>query len=485
MTGTKVTKAAGLFLDVAGAGTVSSVSSSANDSFSQVMNRTKQDLGENLTDVKHENAAAAKAPVKVEKSSDKKAAWEKSAKAEQEAVTSDMPQKENEAVDEAMEKAVTEATEEIAEAVKEELGLTDEELTAIMETLGLTQMDLLRPETMQAVVVAATEEADGLSILTDENLYQSLQMLTNAVEETVADLQGQLQVGDAALEDILKQMEVSAEPEILEGEMLSENDNPMVIVEQSEGQVSMQETEAEGVNAEGTADESADTKQTSQLSDELTATREEDAKDGDGRESGSSEAKKEAGNEGYQNNNSFLQGTTRTNIEVWNPGSIQNEAEVPYQQADVENIMNQITEYIKIETGAELTEMEMQLQPETLGTLRIHLTAKEGVVTAQFTAENETVKAVLEAQTMQLKENLNNQGIKVEAVEVTIANQGFERSFAQNGEHSGKYEEPKKKGIRKIELSGELSLDEMELSEEDRLAAEMMEMNGNTVDYMA
>ncbi len=489
MTGTKVTKAAGLFLDVVGAGTVSSVSSSADDSFSQVMNRTKQDLGENLADVKHENAATAKAPVKVEKSSEKKTAWEKSAESEQEVATSDMSQAEKEVVDEATEQAVTEAAEEIAAAVKEELGLTDEELTAIMETLGLTQMDLLRPETMQAIVVAATGEADRLSILTDENLYQSLQMLTNAVEETVADLQEQLQVGDAALEDILKQMEVSAEPEILESAMLSENKNPVLIVEQSEGQVSMQETEAEAVNAEetaeGTAEEIANIKQTKQQGNELTTTREEKTKDEDGREAGSSDTKKEAGNDGYQNNNSLLQGTTKTGTEAWNPDNVQNEAEIPYQQADVENIMNQITEYIKIETGTELTEMEMQLQPETLGTLRIHLTAKEGVVTAQFTAENETVKAVLEAQTIQLKENLNNQGIKVEAVEVTIANQGFERSFAQNGEQSEKYEEPKKKGIRKIQLSGELSLDEMELSEEDRLAAEMMEMNGNTVDYMA
>jgi len=159
--------------------------------------------------------------------------------------------------------------------------------------------------------------------------------------------------------------------------------------------------------------------------------------------------------------------------------------EIPFQQPDVENIMNQITEYMRIEANPDLTEMELQLQPEALGTVKIHMTAKEGVITAQFTTENESVKAVIEAQAVQLKENLNNQGIKVEAVEVTVANQGFNRSFAENGDSTGGYEEPKKKGVRRIQLTDEISIEDMELSEEDRIAAEMMEMNGNTVDYTA
>ena len=390
-------------------------------------------------------------------------------------------------VDAATQEAVTGAAQEMAEAIKEELGLTDEELLSIMETLGLTQMDLLRPESMQAIIMAATGETDGMSILTDENLYMSLQTLTNAVEETVADLQQQLQVDENAFGDILKQMEVSSKPETLDM-VMTEAKEPVVMVEQT-GKVMQQEVSAVDAEAEELAEaepeNTANTKQSAMQTGELTETEEKSTGDETGSGKDSSGTKNEAGAENYQTGNSFLQGMVRTGSDSWNMNALQNEAEIPYQQADVENIMNQITEHIKIETGAELTEMEMQLQPETLGTLRIHLTAKEGVVTAQFTAENETVKAVLEAQTVQLKENLNNQGIKVEAVEVTVANQGFERSYADNSENSGKYEEPKKKGTRKIQLTDEVSIDEMELSDEERIAAEMMEMNGNTVDYMA
>ena len=147
--------------------------------------------------------------------------------------------------------------------------------------------------------------------------------------------------------------------------------------------------------------------------------------------------------------------------------------------------MNQITEYIKVEAKADMTNLELQLQPETLGTLRIHLTAKEGVVTAQFTAETEAVKAVLEAQTVQLKENLNEQGVKVEAVEVTVASHEFDRSFAENDNSGAEQQEPKKKAARRIQLTEDDMLDEMDLSEEDRIAAEIMRQNGNTVDYTA
>ena len=46
-------------------------------------------------------------------------------------------------------------------------------------------------------------------------------------------------------------------------------------------------------------------------------------------------------------------------------------------------------------------------------------------------------------------------------------------------------QEPKKKAARRIQLTEDDMLDEMDLSEEDRIAAEIMRQNGNTVDYTA
>ena len=74
-----------------------------------------------------------------------------------------------------------------------------------------------------------------------------------------------------------------------------------------------------------------------------------------------------------------------------------------------------------------MTQMEMELHPASLGNVRVQVAAKDGVITANFTTENESVKAALETQVVTLKNQLEEQGIKVEAVEVTVSSNAFER----------------------------------------------------------
>ena len=149
--------------------------------------------------------------------------------------------------------------------------------------------------------------------------------------------------------------------------------------------------------------------------------------------------------------------------------------------------MDQIVEYMKFNLKPEMQEMEMQLHPASLGTVHVQIAAKDGVVTAQFAAQNETVKAVLETQMIQLKEQFEEQGIKVAAVEVTVANHAYGEQFGGGQEAADQQSENAKKGARRINLN----LDEMEeegleaLDDSERIAVEMMQANGNTVDYTA
>ena len=106
-------------------------------------------------------------------------------------------------------------------------------------------------------------------------------------------------------------------------------------------------------------------------------------------------------------------------------------------------------------------------------------------MTAVFTTENEMVRAALESQMVTLKENFAQQGIKVEAVEVTVASHAFEQNLNGDESHANEQSAPeKRRGSRRITLS-DLTMDnpEEELSDEDRIVAEMMRENGNTVDY--
>lgn len=77
--------------------------------------------------------------------------------------------------------------------------------------------------------------------------------------------------------------------------------------------------------------------------------------------------------------------------------------------------------------------MEIALNPENLGKVNLLVSVREGVVTAKLVAENEQVKKALEGQLNVLKENMSNQGLKVEAVEVTVQNNAFHNQDNFNG----------------------------------------------------
>ena len=106
------------------------------------------------------------------------------------------------------------------------------------------------------------------------------------------------------------------------------------------------------------------------------------------------------------------------------------------------------------------------------------------MITAQFLTQNEAVKSVLESQIVQLKSSFEEQGIKVEAVEVTVESHAFERNLSGEGNGKQQPQEGKKKGVRKLNLN-EMNPEEETLEEDDRLAVEMMAAGGGTVDFTA
>lgn len=146
--------------------------------------------------------------------------------------------------------------------------------------------------------------------------------------------------------------------------------------------------------------------------------------------------------------------------------------------------MDQIMDYMKIQLKPGMDQLEMQLHPASLGNVHVQITSKGGEITAQFQVQNETVKAAIESQIMELKETLKDQGIKVEAVQVTVENHGFESNLWQGqSREENAASQNEKKTARRINLNDLDALFEEEASEEELLNAQMMEMNGNTLDY--
>ena len=146
-----------------------------------------------------------------------------------------------------------------------------------------------------------------------------------------------------------------------------------------------------------------------------------------------------------------------------------------------ESIMNQILDGISANISEEMTSLELQLNPESLGKVSVTVSAKEGVLTAQIAAQNEIAKEAIESQISVLKESFENQGLKVENVEVTLASKSFDQNLSN--ESSG--ENGQSKSRRHISQEELDEINGIRAIEEEKLVEEVLKELGTTVSYQA
>lgn len=389
---------------------------------------------------------------KVEKSAEGKIKEEQGVKAE----GTDAVESEANTLESAQDKAL-EAAEELAGQllvqISAELGMSLEDVQALMDQLGMEPVDLLNAENLMQFLVVAGGETDSLSLLTNEKLYAAFQNLNKTLEEGVAQIQ---ELTGMSREEIMQLLEQANNAE-------AAWDVKIDIADTDEADAKNKNVS----NAKPDGNEVTGTK-------EQTITVQENGRSENAKDNGNAFA--ENGQNGFAQNLLNQQNVTNVASVIPTEG---------YFSAETEMIMNQIMDFMKVNVGDEMTQLEMQLHPESLGKLQIHIASKDGVITAHFTTENEVVKEALESQMIQLKENFREQGVKVEAIEVSVQTNGFERNLEQ-GRHNQPSEsndsKPQMK-VRRLNLRDLEEVPEEELAEEDKLASEIMAQNGNTVDY--
>lgn len=382
---------------------------------------------------------------------------------------------------------VEKAAEELVSEIVNVMDIPLEKVEEAMEILGLTAVDLFDPANLKQLLLNLTGNTDELALVTDETLYGNLQELFRTVNETLGVLQEELGLSAEELDNLMVQMSAEEKMPVEEDPVLTMPETEETVLEEPEVSVEGMKDYAVSVQKDGgtvqikvTVDDASGEKH---VSEQITDTAKPETtpvlKKENMADTGHKGEEHTAGNSA---GNAFLQNLTGRTEEVEMP------VERPvYTQPETNQIMDQIVEYMKFHIKPETQEMEMQLHPASLGTVHVQIAAKDGVITAQFAAQNETVKAVLETQMIQLKQQFEEQGIKVEAVEVTVANHAYGEQFGGEQETGGQQNENAKKGTRRINLN----LDEMEengleeLDDSERIAVEMMQANGNTVDYTA
>lgn len=87
-----------------------------------------------------------------------------------------------------------------------------------------------------------------------------------------------------------------------------------------------------------------------------------------------------------------------------------------------EAMYSQVDSFIKMNFNPETREMKMRLTPDDLGEVEVKINIDKNIMIAEFTVENQRVKEVLESRFNELKNNLNEKGIDVSQINVSISN---------------------------------------------------------------
>ena len=148
------------------------------------------------------------------------------------------------------------------------------------------------------------------------------------------------------------------------------------------------------------------------------------------------------------------------------------------------DIVRQVVDSVRVTSASQLQSIEVALNPENLGKVTMNVSSRNGVVTAQLIAENEQVKKALETQMVTLKERFDQQGLKVDAVEVTVQSHSFEANENLKGNDSEE-QKNQKKSSGHISLDSLDDLDDSELSSEELRARDMIQNGVSSVEYSA
>ena len=409
-------------------------------------------------------------------------------------------------VDEETVAKISEETDNFAEKVKtvisEKLGVTEDDIVEAMETLGLTFLDLTDKTNLTQVVSELTNCESNVALLMNESFADIVTdigemtevMLANTgctMEElsTLLDVQQEIMVGE----------EIPTEVADAGGDILTENRDDLVLsvdeattAAETDTLVTSESEEILPVVGQSDDVDKAETRETAEQTnlevgtvDEPAETASQNSSEGEDSLLHDNQPKREESI--VLHHQEHVEGLYhQTLISRYEPVT----GEITLQTGevvDVREIIDQIVENARTTITSEDTTLEMLLHPEGLGKILMEVTQRDGKVTAHIFTQDENVKQALEHQMIQLKEQMNQGGTKVNSIEVSVGTHEFERNLEedQHNRQQGEAEQQREsKKIRNINLN---NLDELSglMTEEEELVTKIMRENGNSVNYTA
>ena len=340
----------------------------------------------------------------------------------------------------------------VEDIVKDVLKLDDDQMDAILAAMGITVLQFLDPQILQQFVLTAEGAGDITDMLTSEMMLADYQMILQQfaqMPEGVSEILAQMEPvseDDANLQGILQEL-TAVKPEqapvVSDGEVLQKAVNtqePAIL-----GQTPSSDS-SKTMSGESNASSTESFVQTSQPQTDASVEAVPFAQQFD------------------------LQGAREVQ-----------DAPMPNQSVQ---IIEQIVRQMRVSVTDTTSTMEMQLNPERLGKVLLTISAKEGMMTANFTVQTEEARLAFESQMYQLRDTLEQKEIKVEAVSISVS----DFSFAQGGgddADSKNLEQGDGKSRRFQFEDSEEEAQEASDKEAERVRKSVMRDHGGSVDFTA
>lgn len=388
---------------------------------------------------------------------------------------------------------MAELVQEIRDIVKKTLSVDDETLDGALEMLGISVMDLLDNATLQQFVLLVDGGQEPADFLTDEGLLCDFMDLAAALEDfslenadSLAAVMEQLET-PVVFDEFLQQQGMMTEEEAAGTlvQVQEDTERPVILKEAVTGEAdTAQKQELPEMVEKVTVSHS------SEQVVEPAAAKEDMSQDSafgnDFSEDSSALLYSEKGTEEPQQVVTplfaeQLNGLQDDMANIWKP-----EMNASQRMQQMIDIVNQVSSQLRSSLSENVTTMEMQLNPESLGKVLFSVVSKAGVMTATFQVQSEDAKQALESQMFQLRETLEAKNLKVESVDVQISDFSFTQSNEAEAQ-SQKQNEAARQGRRKFRFDTEEAenLEGVETSGAEAVRRQVMRDTGGSIDFTA
>lgn len=373
---------------------------------------------------------------------------------------------------EAIVSAVENIISEIVDLICDVLDVSKEEVVDAINDMGIKDLELLSNASVNELICKISGKENIMEILTDGMLSEGVKEINERITQFIDELETRF---DMDFETIVKELPEKFIFEKDENGNVERNVENKAEVVKNESQLQEVKNQVES-SEEKTADEKT-----------LVGEVRDDTENNREFSSGSEKKDFEMNKDTSIIENNQKKEKTDVSREILS-NVFENVKEVVSESLDVETddisskIIKQITDEIHLLSKENSTALEIQLEPERLGKVSLTVASKAGTVTAQLVVQNEISKEAIESRISELRESLDKQGIKVDAIEVTLASKEFEQNLDKGNNAGEQNEQKKQRHISKSDLD---EVNGITGEKEESIVEDVMKQMGNTVSYTA